>query len=56
MEMNSNYIEELRLSRELAKAIGQEIESYGQVVPHSVMVAYKNLLQHYAREIEEGVQ
>jgi hypothetical protein len=54
--MNNAHYEELRLSRELAKAIGQEVESFGQVVPHSVMVAYKNLLQHYAKEIEEGVQ
>ena len=54
--MNEKDFEEIRLSRELAKAIGQEIESYGQVVPHSVMVAYKNLLEHYAREIEAGVQ
>lgn len=51
-----SYFEEIRLSRELAKAIGQEMESYGQVVPHSVMVAYKNLLEHYAREIEASVQ
>lgn len=54
--MNDVYYEELKLSRELAKAIGQEVESYGQVVPHSVMVAYTRLLQHYAKEIEEGVQ
>jgi hypothetical protein len=54
--MNESHYEEIRLSRELAKAIGQEVEQYGQVVPHSVMVAYKNLLQHYAREIEEGIQ
>ena len=54
--MNDDYLEEIRLSRELAKAIGQELEQYGQVVPHSVMVAYTNLLKHYAREIEEGIQ
>ena len=54
--MNNAYLEEIRLSRELMKAIGQEIEAYGQVVPHSVMVAYNRLLQHYAKEIEEGVQ
>lgn len=54
--MNNAHIEELRLSRELAKAIGQELESFGQVIPHSVMVAYRNLLQHYAKEIEEGIQ
>ena len=46
------YFEEIRLSRELAKAIGQEVES----IPQSVMVAYTNLLKHYAREIENGVQ
>lgn len=54
--MNNDYLEEIRLSRELAKAIGQELESFGQVVPQSVMVAYTNLLRHYAREIENGVQ
>lgn len=50
--MNNDYLEEIRLSRELAKAIGQEVES----IPQSVMVAYTNLLKHYAREIENGVQ
>ena len=50
--MNNDYLEEIRLSRELAKVIGQELESF----PQSVMVAYTNLLRHYAREIENGVQ
>lgn len=54
--MDEAHYEEIRLSRELAKAIGLEIESFGKVVPHSVMEAYTRLLQHYAREIEEGIQ
>ncbi len=54
--MNDAHYEELRLSRELAMAIGQEVEQFGQVVPHSVMAAYTRLLQHYAKEIEEGIQ
>jgi hypothetical protein len=54
--MTNDYIEEIRLSRELASAIGQEVEQFGQVVPHSVMVAYTRLLKHYAKEIEEGIQ
>ncbi len=54
--MNESHYEEIRLSRELAKEIGQVVEQFGQVVPHSVMAAYTRLLQHYAKEIEEGVQ
>ncbi len=50
--MHEAHYEEIRLSRELVKAIGQELES----VPQSVMAAYTKLLQHYAKEIEEGVQ
>lgn len=53
--MNSNHYEEIRLSRELAKAIEQELQSFGQVIPHSVYTAYLRLKEHYAREIEEGV-
>ena len=52
--MNNSHYEELRLSRELAKAIEQEITSFGQVIPHSVYQAYLRLLEHYNREIEEG--
>jgi len=54
--MNDAHYEEIRLSRELAKEIGQVVEQFGQVVPHSVMAAYTRLLQHYAKEIEEGIQ
>lgn len=53
--MNSLLIEELRLSRELARAIEQEYTAFGQVVPHSVFQAYKRLVEHYKKEIEEGV-
>ena len=53
--MNNLLIEELRLSRELAKAIEQEFTTYGQVVPHSVFEAYKRLVLHYQKEIDQGV-
>jgi hypothetical protein len=46
------YLEEIRLSRELVKAIGQE----NTPMSESVQNAYVKLLQHYAKEIEEGVQ
>ena len=53
--MQSQYLEEIRLSRELTQAIRQEVESFGQVVPHSVYQAYLRLVEHYRKEIEEGV-
>lgn len=53
--MNDQYIEEIRLSRELARAIEQEVKTYGQVVPHSVYQAYLRLQALYQREIEAGV-
>jgi hypothetical protein len=43
--------EELRLSRELARAIDQIIKQYGQVVPQSVVAPYNKLLQHYEKHI-----
>jgi len=49
------HFEEIRLSRELACAIEQEIHQWGQVVPHSVHEAYKKLKAHYERQIENGV-
>lgn len=54
-EIAQSYIEEVRLSRELANAIAQEIKSFGQVIPHSVHVAWKRLADHYAKQIEDGV-
>jgi hypothetical protein len=49
------HYEEIRLSRELANAIEQELQSYGQVIPHSVMQAYQRLKAHYAKQIEAGL-
>lgn len=47
---------EIRLSRELARAIEQELQSYGQVIPHSVFQAYQRLSAHYQLQIaSEGV-
>lgn len=43
---------EIKLSRELANAISQELISFGQVVPQSVFQAYKNLCEHYKDTIE----
>jgi hypothetical protein len=51
-----SYSEEIRLSRELAKAIQQEIDMYGKVVPQSVLTTYEALKKHYAWQIENGVQ
>jgi hypothetical protein len=42
---------ELKLSRELANAIEQELQSYGQVIPHSVYQAYLRLNAHYQFQI-----
>lgn len=50
------HYEEIKLSRELAKAIEQELQSFGQVVPHSVYNAYLKLRSHYQWQIENGIQ
>lgn len=50
------HYEEIKLSRELASAIAQELAMYGKVVPHSVLVAYERLKKHYEWQIENGVQ
>jgi hypothetical protein len=51
---NIGHFEEIKLSRELANAIEQELQSYGQVIPHSVMQAYLRLKKHYEWQIENG--
>lgn len=53
---NIGHFEEIRLSRELAAAIEQELQSYGKVVPHSVLQAYEKLKKHYNWQIENGIQ
>lgn len=50
------YMEEIKLSRELARSIEQITHQYGGVVPHSVYQAYLKLKAHYDLEIEEGIQ
>lgn len=46
---------EIRLSRALAREIDQVLQSYGQVVPHSVYKAYLELKKHYDWQIENGM-
>jgi hypothetical protein len=46
--------EEIRLSRDLARAIDQVIKQYGIVVPQSVIVPYNKLLEHYKKEMDYG--
>ena len=55
-EIVNMYLEEIKLSRELANAIGAEIDSFGDVVPFSVQQAYLRLLELYERQIENGIQ
>ena len=51
-----SYLEEIRLSRELAKQIEQTTSQWGQVIPHEVMLAYNRLTKHYEQQIERGIQ
>jgi hypothetical protein len=46
--------EEIKLSRELARAIDQVIKQYGIVVPQTVIVPYNRLLEHYQKEMNYG--
>jgi hypothetical protein len=46
--------EEIRLSRELARAIDQIIKQYGIIVPQSVIRPYNRLLEHYQKEMNYG--
>jgi hypothetical protein len=46
--------EEIKLSRELARAIDQVIKQYGIVVPQSVIKPYNRLLDHYQKEMNYG--
>ena len=44
--------EEIKLSRDLARAVDQIIKQYGLVVPHSVVAPYNRLLEHYQKQME----
>jgi hypothetical protein len=55
MMEDNMYLEEIRLSRELMRAIEQELSMYGQVIPYSVNQAYLRLREHYEKEMQEGV-
>lgn len=54
--MNNYYLEEIRLSRELAKTIQQLDEQYRNIVPQPIWNAYLKLQEHYQKEIEDGIQ
>lgn len=45
-------MEEIRLSRELASAIQEELDSWGEVVPHSVRQAYNRLYGCYMKQLQ----
>jgi hypothetical protein len=44
--------EEIRLSRALANEIEQITHQYGKVVPHNVILAYNNLVEHYTHQMQ----
>ena len=46
--------EEIKLSRDLARAVDQVIKQYGLIVPQSVIVPYNKLLEHYKKEMDYG--
>lgn len=50
-----DYLVEIRLSRELATAIKNELEKNPNSLPKSVIDAYNKLCEHYVNEIEMGV-
>jgi len=50
--MNELYLEEIRLSRELARVI----EQYSQTIPEPVFKKWVELLTLYHKQIEAGIQ
>ena len=40
---------------EIGREIEEVLQQYGQVVPQSVLKAYLQLKDHYARQIESGM-
>ena len=48
--------EEIKHSRILANAIQQLLDQYGEgIIPHSILVPYKQLYNIYQRHIEDGL-
>lgn len=45
---------EIKLSRALARAIEQNLNQFGNVMPQDVINAYYELRKHYQWQIEEG--
>ena len=43
--------QEIKLSRDLARAVDGIIKQYGIIVPQSVIVPYNKLLEHYKKEM-----
>jgi hypothetical protein len=54
--MENLYLQEIRLSRELTRAIEQELNQYGKIIPSSVHTAYLKLVDHYERERKMELQ
>jgi hypothetical protein len=50
--MDKYYLEEIRLSRELARSI----EQYRNIIPLSIWQPYLKLKEHYLKEIEANIQ
>jgi hypothetical protein len=44
--------QEIKLSRDLARAVDEIIKQYGLVVPNSVVAPYNRLLEHYQKQME----
>ena len=43
---------EIKLSRELAQTIQQQIEQNGEVIPENIRIAYNKLYGHYINLIQ----
>ena len=46
--------QEIKLSRDLARAVDGIIKQYGIIVPQSVIKPYNKLLEHYQKEMDYG--
>lgn len=53
--MDNRYIEEIRLSRELTRAIESELASFGKVIPEPVYRAYIKLQELYRQQMVDNL-